>query len=401
MDKTLSPDKRADLLIAADDARREDPTGARHRLGRSAAGRADSAGIERRRRLRARASIAWAFPPSTWRIPPWACAWPRSRAAMPRCSPPRSARRPVSIPKRPICTVRSSAASCATRAYNMSIGGGVDLIREPRNGRNFEYAGEDPILAGTMVGQLMKGLQAQQVMGDIKHYAFNDQETGRNILNVILDKRAMRETDLLAFQIAHEDRAAGGRDVLLQQGQRRLCLRERLSAEPGAEEGVGLPGLGAFGLGRHALHHQGRLERARPGDARRPFLRRAAEESGGQPRGARGAAERHGAPHSAQHVRVRRDRQSAGTQRGGSVPGAGGCAAHRGRVHRAAEERGRPAAAECGARGIHCADRIACRCGRALRRRFGAGGSAGRRCGQRIRREARRGCIRSGSRRRR
>src|ERR1022692_1356909 len=88
------------------------------------------------------------------------------------------------------------------QGYNMSIGGGVDLIREPRNGRNFEYAGEDPILAGTMVGQLMKGLQAQQVMGDIKHYAFNDQETGRNILNVILDKRAMRETDLLAFQIA-------------------------------------------------------------------------------------------------------------------------------------------------------------------------------------------------------
>jgi beta-glucosidase len=88
------------------------------------------------------------------------------------------------------------------QGYNMSIGGGVDLIREPRNGRNFEYAGEDPILAGTMVGQLMKGLQAQQVMGDIKHYAFNDQETGRNILNVILDKRVMRETDLLAFRIA-------------------------------------------------------------------------------------------------------------------------------------------------------------------------------------------------------
>jgi beta-glucosidase len=88
------------------------------------------------------------------------------------------------------------------QGFNMSIGGGVDLIREPRNGRNFEYAGEDPILAGTMVGQLMKGLQAQQVMGDIKHYAFNDQETGRNILNAIVDKRTMRETDLLAFQIA-------------------------------------------------------------------------------------------------------------------------------------------------------------------------------------------------------
>jgi beta-glucosidase len=88
------------------------------------------------------------------------------------------------------------------QGYNMSIGGGVNLTREPRNGRNFEYAGEDPLLAGRMTGTLMKGLQAQQVMGDIKHFALNDQETGRNILNVVLDKKAMRESDLLAFEIA-------------------------------------------------------------------------------------------------------------------------------------------------------------------------------------------------------
>ena len=86
--------------------------------------------------------------------------------------------------------------------YNMSIGGGVDLARDPRNGRNFEYAGEDPVLAGTMVGSLARGVQANQVMGDIKHYAFNDQETGRTTVNVILDQRAARESDLLAFQIA-------------------------------------------------------------------------------------------------------------------------------------------------------------------------------------------------------
>jgi beta-glucosidase len=86
--------------------------------------------------------------------------------------------------------------------YNMSIGGGGDLARDPRNGRNFEYAGEDPVLAGTMVGKLASGVQANQVMGDIKHYAFNDQETGRTIVNVIVDKRAARESDLLAFQIA-------------------------------------------------------------------------------------------------------------------------------------------------------------------------------------------------------
>ncbi len=86
--------------------------------------------------------------------------------------------------------------------YNMSIGGGVDLARDPRNGRNFEYAGEDPLLAGTMVGELAMGVQSNQVMGDIKHYAFNDQETGRNIVNEIIDERAARESDLLAFQIA-------------------------------------------------------------------------------------------------------------------------------------------------------------------------------------------------------
>jgi beta-glucosidase len=88
------------------------------------------------------------------------------------------------------------------QGYNMSIGGGVNLTREPRNGRNFEYAGEDPLLAGRMTGNLAKGVQSQQVMGDIKHYAFNDQETGRNILNVVIDKKSMRESDLLAFEIA-------------------------------------------------------------------------------------------------------------------------------------------------------------------------------------------------------
>ncbi len=96
------------------------------------------------------------------------------------------------------------------QGYNMSIGGGVNITREPRNGRNFEYAGEDPILAGTTVGMLMKGVQSQQVMGDLKHYALNDQETGRNIGNVLLDHRTMRETDLLAFQIAYRISDAAG-----------------------------------------------------------------------------------------------------------------------------------------------------------------------------------------------
>ena len=162
-----------------------------------------------------------------------------------------------------------------------------------------------------MVGQLMKGVQAQQIMGDIKHYALNDQETGRNIVNVILDKRAMRETDLLAFQIALRISQAAGV----------MCSYNKVNGDYACEndyllnqvlkKDLGFQGLGAVGLGRHAQHHQGGLDRARSGDARRRLLRRAAEEGGGERRGARGAPQRHGASHSAQHVRRGRDRQSA------------------------------------------------------------------------------------------
>lgn len=88
------------------------------------------------------------------------------------------------------------------QGYNMTLGGGVDLAREPRNGRTFEYAGEDPLLAGTVVGNLMKCEQGQHVIGDIKHYVMNDQETGRFFVNALISKRAMQESDLLAFHIA-------------------------------------------------------------------------------------------------------------------------------------------------------------------------------------------------------
>ncbi len=88
------------------------------------------------------------------------------------------------------------------QGYSMSLGGGVNLPREPRNGRTFEYQGEDPLLAGTLVGNFVKGVQSQHVIGDLKHYAVNDQESGRNAVNVNIDKRSMRETDLRAFEIA-------------------------------------------------------------------------------------------------------------------------------------------------------------------------------------------------------
>jgi beta-glucosidase len=87
------------------------------------------------------------------------------------------------------------------QGFNMSLGGGVNITREPRNGRTFEYLGEDPILAGTLVARLIQGTQSANVIGDIKHYALNDQESGRNAVNISISKRAARETDLLAFEI--------------------------------------------------------------------------------------------------------------------------------------------------------------------------------------------------------
>jgi beta-glucosidase len=90
------------------------------------------------------------------------------------------------------------------QGYNMSLGGGVDITREPRNGRTFEYLGEDPVLAGTLVARLIEGTQSEHVIGDIKHYAFNDQESGRTSVNAIIGDRAARESDLLAFEIGVE-----------------------------------------------------------------------------------------------------------------------------------------------------------------------------------------------------
>ncbi len=87
------------------------------------------------------------------------------------------------------------------QGYNQSIGGGVNLARDPRNGRLFEYPGEDPLLAGVTVGHVIQGIQANKVMTDIKHYAFNDQETGRTVVDVHISRKSAHESDLLAFEL--------------------------------------------------------------------------------------------------------------------------------------------------------------------------------------------------------
>ncbi|WP_114953166.1 beta-glucosidase [Sphingosinicella terrae] len=88
--------------------------------------------------------------------------------------------------------------------FNVMLAGGVNLSREPRNGRNFEYGGEDPLLAGTIVGAHVAGIQSNHIISTIKHFAVNDQETGRDWVNVVIEDAPARMSDLLAFQIAIE-----------------------------------------------------------------------------------------------------------------------------------------------------------------------------------------------------
>jgi beta-glucosidase len=89
--------------------------------------------------------------------------------------------------------------------FNVMLAGGVNLVREPRNGRNFEYGGEDPLLAGRMVGAQIRGIQSNAIVSTIKHYALNNQENGRFVLNAKIGEADARTSDLLAFQFAIED----------------------------------------------------------------------------------------------------------------------------------------------------------------------------------------------------
>jgi beta-glucosidase len=90
------------------------------------------------------------------------------------------------------------------KGFNVLLGGGMDLTRDPRNGRNFEYLGEDPLEAGLLAAEEVRGAQDQHVISTLKHYALNANETNRTTLDAVIDRSALRESDLLAFQIAIE-----------------------------------------------------------------------------------------------------------------------------------------------------------------------------------------------------
>jgi len=100
-------------------------------------------------------------------------------------------------------------AEAKHRGFNVLLAGGVDLVRDPRNGRNFEYMGEDPILAGQVAAAEVAGVQSQHVISTVKHYAVNSYETGRMMSSLDLAIPALQESDLLAFRIAVQEGKPG------------------------------------------------------------------------------------------------------------------------------------------------------------------------------------------------
>jgi beta-glucosidase len=91
-----------------------------------------------------------------------------------------------------------------SRGFNVQLAGGLNLARDPRNGRNFEYLSEVPLVSAALAAESINGIQRQGVISTIKHYSLNCNETNRHWLEAIIDPAAHRESDLLAFEIAIE-----------------------------------------------------------------------------------------------------------------------------------------------------------------------------------------------------
>ena len=138
-----------------------------------------------------------------------------------------------------------------SKGFNVQLAGGVNLARDPRNGRNFEYLSEDPLLSAVMAAESINGIQAEGVISTIKHYSLNCNETNRHWLDAIIDPAAHRESDLLAFEIAIERSQPGSVMTAYNKVNGEYAGGNRALIEDVSKRGLGLPGLGDVGLGRH------------------------------------------------------------------------------------------------------------------------------------------------------
>jgi beta-glucosidase len=95
------------------------------------------------------------------------------------------------------------------RGFNFILGPGVNMYRAPLNGRNMEYFGEDPWLAGKIAVGMIEGIQGEGVVATVKHFAANNSEYDRRHLNTLVDERTLREIYLPAFEMAVKEAHVG------------------------------------------------------------------------------------------------------------------------------------------------------------------------------------------------
>jgi beta-glucosidase len=116
---------------------------------------------------------------------------------------------------------------CLALGVDVLLGPGVNLKRDPRCGRNFEYFSEDPLLAGRMAAALIRGVQSRGVGTSLKHLAGNDQEAWRMVVDSVYDERSLRELELAAFELP----------VREAQPLTVMCAYNRLNGEHAAANG--------------------------------------------------------------------------------------------------------------------------------------------------------------------
>ena len=104
---------------------------------------------------------------------------------------------------------RVAAEEVRARGEGLIEAPGVNIARVPQNGRNFEYFGEDPYLASQLSVQEIKGIQSQNVIAEVKHYAANNQENARKTINEVVDERSLREIYLPAFEASVKEADVG------------------------------------------------------------------------------------------------------------------------------------------------------------------------------------------------
>jgi len=92
------------------------------------------------------------------------------------------------------------ARDCRARGVHILLAPGVNIQRSPLGGRNFEYLGEDPFLAGKIAASYIRGVQSGGVLATVKHFAGNNQEWDRNHISSEIDERTLREIYFPAFE---------------------------------------------------------------------------------------------------------------------------------------------------------------------------------------------------------